>query len=205
MPKIIIDIVIIPDEEMAKKVRAINRQLREEGSDYPVMGLDKTLPHISLVMGAIEEKDLDEVEKVIYGVVENKTALQLEALGIGYNEFGKGEFSSQIDVDRGSELIALQKEVMKAVWSFISFESLSKEMLFEPLSDGKGLLDYVEGFRDKYGSPEKFHPHITLGSGKCAEDALGFPFVFTASRIAICHLGDFCTCAKVFRDIKLNS
>lgn len=42
---------------------------------------------------------------------------------------------------------------------------------------------------------EDFLPHITLGKGTL--DAKAGETSFTASRLALCHLGNHCTCRKV--------
>ncbi|MBT3538706.1 hypothetical protein HOF40_01690 [Candidatus Parcubacteria bacterium] len=57
--------------------------------------------------------------------------------------------------------------------------------------------NYITG-----SSLEKYWPHITLkGCDKPKYNDL--PKKFIANRIAICHLGDHCTCRKVLWETKL--
>jgi hypothetical protein len=55
-------------------------------------------------------------------------------------------------------------------------------------------VTWVAGFRanSSFGS---FRPHITLGHASTLPPVQ--PGAFTASEIAVCHLGRFCTCRQV--------
>ena len=53
MPKIAIDVVLLPPEEIMDKAIEINRQL----ADDPIkLNKENCLPHVSLCMGVVEEK-----------------------------------------------------------------------------------------------------------------------------------------------------
>jgi hypothetical protein len=55
---------------------------------------------------------------------------------------------------------------------------------------------WVREFR-RNSSLERFRPHITLGHA--ARPPAIEPFEFTPTRIAVCHLGRFCTCRRIIR------
>jgi hypothetical protein len=55
-------------------------------------------------------------------------------------------------------------------------------------------LLWIKNYREK-SSFEMFSPHITIGYGQVGTPA--GPIEFRASKLALCHLGNHCTCRKV--------
>jgi hypothetical protein len=62
-------------------------------------------------------------------------------------------------------------------------------------------LDWIRTYPRKAGY-ERFDPHITIGYGQGPSD-LSLPIPFTASQLALCHLGNHCTCRKVLAGVSL--
>jgi hypothetical protein len=58
------------------------------------------------------------------------------------------------------------------------------------------IRDYPEN-----SSFENFFPHITIGYGQM--ENISSPIEFTASALALCHLGNHCTCRDVLISIDL--
>jgi hypothetical protein len=68
---------------------------------------------------------------------------------------------------------------------------------------GQGIeraFKWMNGF-PIHSAYEKFRPHITIGFG---EEQKVDSLEFTASSLAICQLGAYCTCKKILKRIKLN-
>ena len=61
----------------------------------------------------------------------------------------------------------------------------------------------------KESSLDKFSPHITIGIGEVESETRGlaYPIKFNTSKLALCHLGNYCTCRKVIslHDLKTNN
>jgi len=74
MAKIAVDVVLLPSEEMAEKAIAANKELLKRNAAKIVLDKDKCLPHISLAMGCIDEKEIDEIDKILKAIA-NKTSL----------------------------------------------------------------------------------------------------------------------------------
>ncbi len=47
-----------------------------------------------------------------------------------------------------------------------------------------------------------YYPHITLGQAKPQQQP--YEQAFTASRLALCHLGRTCTCRKILAEAELT-
>jgi hypothetical protein len=67
-------------------------------------------------------------------------------------------------------------------------------MVYSPPAVNELTLFWINGYF-KNSSFENFKPHITTGFGKI--DSVVLPIYFNASKLAICHLGNFCTCRKI--------
>ena len=78
----------------------------------------------------------------------------------------------------------------------LNFEnSVEISMLFNPPEVEGGTLEWIKDYAKKYDNPLLFDPHITVGFGET--DKFILPIEFTASTIALCQLGNHCTCRKV--------
>lgn len=67
-------------------------------------------------------------------------------------------------------------------------------MCFSPPTVVEKTLLWINNY--KKSSFENFYPHITLAAtSKIENKKLNINFV--ASKIAICHLGNYCTCRKI--------
>ena len=55
-------------------------------------------------------------------------------------------------------------------------------------------FDYIKAFPTK-SSFENYVPHITLGADSIDLETGSFEFV--SQELALCHLGNYCTCRKV--------
>jgi hypothetical protein len=61
---------------------------------------------------------------------------------------------------------------------------------------------WINDVETSFGA-NNFKPHITVGD--LAPEPSVFPLLFTASRLAICQLGNYNTCRKILFETKLNT
>jgi len=78
--------------------------------------------------------------------------------------------------------------------SVFTYDGAQKEMFYSPPPVNEIPLFWVKGFA-KTSVRENYRPHITLGVGK-PKQAIA-PVQFTTSKLALCHLGNYCTCRDV--------
>jgi 2'-5' RNA ligase len=191
MPKIAIDIALIPSEEMMEKVIEINKELLKDNAPLIVLDKEKCLPHISLCMGGVDEKDIPEIDKVLGEIASQFSVFDFSAESI--HTFPDGLFCSDFPIENNEELQKLHATVMKKMKPFVT-QDVTLDMLSKPVGQEELTSHWVKNYPVK-SSFENFKPHVTIGFGEAKKPES--PIEFTASELALCHLGNYCTCRKV--------
>ena len=194
-----VDVVLLPDKIMAEKAIEANAKLVEKFGAEIVLGKEKCLPHISLAMGCIDDGDIPEIEKVLAEVAKDLSLGPLRTAGIAISTNAKGQSVSVIVVAREKKLQSLHEEVMVEVEPYFSSD-VSEDMIYPSGRIAESTLLWIKNYRAKSGF-RKFLPHITLGYGEIEDFSL--PDEFYASKLALCHLGNHCTCRAVLVAIEL--
>ena len=232
MAKIAVDAVLLPSDDMMDKAIEANRELLKQCAGFPRGGvadkivLDKEdcLPHISLAMGCIDEKAIADIEKVLRTIAKGPrfagtkqySLEQLRVTGIHVGTSSAGEKVSVFRIERTKTLQSLHEEVMRRLAPYFSYD-VTADMIFSPPEAGESTLLWIKNYAEK-SSFEKFFPHITTGYGEINDSAFGsaarcpvdreagsLPMKFPASKLALCHLGNHCTCRKILASAELKS
>ena len=199
MSKRAVDVVLLPGEAMADKAIEANRELVEKFGEKIVLDKEKCLPHISLAMGCIEDEDIDAIGEVLKEIAEGAALGALLVVGIEVSENSLGEKVSVFEVERTEQLQRLHNEVMEKLSPYFSYD-VSIEMIYGEEEVAETTLQWIKNYPEK-SSFGNFSPHITIGYGESG--GMAFPIEFAASRLALCHLGNHCTCREVFISVKL--
>jgi 2'-5' RNA ligase len=201
MAEIAVDVVLLPSEEMADKAIAANKELLKQCADKIVLDKESCLPHISLAMGCIDERDIADIEKVLQTIAKQYSLGQLNVIGIHTGTNSATEQVSLLQIERTEALQSLHEEVMRRLAPYFSYD-VTADMLLSPPMASESTLLWIKNYPEK-SSFEKFSPHITIGYGEI--NNFSFPIKFTASKLALCHLGNHCTCRKILASVKLES
>ncbi len=201
MAKLAIDVVLLPSEEMMDKAIEINKELLKDNVNEIVLSKETCLPHISLCMGVIEEEKLPEIKKVIEETAKEFSTFNLTAENTDVSVTPKGEKISVLIIRNTDTLQKLHETVMKRLWNFLSYDVEAK-MFYNPGKVREKSINWVRNYAKKYNDPSLFDAHITVGFGET--DKFKFPIEFTASRLALCHLGSYCTCRKILISTNLT-
>ena len=188
MKLVALDVALLPPPDVAAKAIELSAALPAAGDDQLRLGPDH-LPHITLTQQFVREEELDAALERVDGVVAGRAPLPLRVSG-----GGRGSSSVWMAIERTPALDALHEELMEALRGY---ERAGGTMAAFHDGDARpGDVLWVTGYRLKsaFGA---FTPHITLGHAPEAPDIA--PFDFTASTVAGCHLGRFCSCRHVFR------
>lgn len=196
MGRIAVDIVLLPDEAMTGRAIELNVKLGGE----IVLNKENCLPHISLAMGCIDEKDIGAVEKVLTAIAERCTIGKLKIIGIHTSTNSRGETVSVFEIERIRELQSLHEKVMEKVQPYFSSD-VTADMICGDKEVAETTLEWIRDYREK-ASFAKFFPHVTIGYGEAQEQ--DFPIEFSVSKLALCHLGNHCTCRKILSSINLR-
>jgi len=191
--RIAVDVVLLPDEAMTSRAIEINRRLVTNGRPEIALNDKDCLPHISLAMGCIDEADVKTVQKRLEDLVHKTDVKELRVVGVIRSTNSRGATTSVLEVEKTEELQALHELVMDEMMPLFAYD-VSEAMIHDDGVAGT-TLDWIRTYPQKAGY-EHFRPHITIGYGQVPA-GLSFPIPFTVTRLALCHLGNHCTCRKV--------
>ncbi len=196
MNKKAIDVVLLLSEEMMDKAIDINQELLKRGEPRKMV-LNKTncLPHISILMGCLADRNFDKVSSLLNEVVSRHTIFNLQIA-----EAQQEGTSTVLNVHKDTRLQDMHETIVEELKPFLTHDAVA-EMLYNPAEAGPNSLEYINNFLNQ-ASFENYSPHITVGSGPYQADI--FPIPFTAPTLAICHLGNYCTCREILYQVQLK-
>lgn len=183
-----IDIAIIPPESIINLAIDLSSQLNAEN-----VKLNKTnqLPHISLLMGGALESQIDEIKNRLA-----KISSRFTQIPIAINEIKTSSKYTGLHIQRTSELLALQDCLVAEIMPLLKYDSA-----IESIADYQNAKERTLFWLNRYKERSigvNFSPHITIGDAKPDGNfGVSLPIKFVARRIAICHLGNYCTCSKI--------
>lgn len=189
-----LDIAILPPLEVHTRATTLSAQLPERESKG--LRLDeRRLPHITLTQQFVAESDLEAVLTAVDRRLTGQSPLELCVSGIG-----RGASAVWMAIERTPDLVMLHERLMETLRLFERRGGSRAAFL-----GGDARTDdvlWVKTYQAK-ASLLSFTPHITLGHAKHPSDIA--PFSFTATTIAACHLGRFCTCQAILRKWHLHA
>ena len=188
-----IDVVLLPDDAMMDKAIEANRELVRAYGAKIVLNKDCCVPHISMAMGCIDDKDVPAIENILREIGEKISLGPMKVVGIHASTSSSGETVSAFEVAKTDALQHLHEEITTTLTSYLSYD-VSAAMLYDPAEVREPTLEWIRNYRLK-SSFANFFPHITIGYGQIG--GLSLPIEFIAEKLALCHLGNHCTCRKV--------
>jgi len=200
MAKKAVDVVLLPDEEMTRAAIQANTILVEKFGEKIVLNKENCLPHISLAMGCIDESEVGDIGKVLEDVAGRTSVKLLSISELEISTTSSGEKVSAFSIEKTNELQLLHEEVMETAGEYFRYD-VSSEMLYGSEKIAESTLHWIRNYRDKSGF-ENFWPHITIGYGVL--DNFKFSRTFTAERLALCHLGNHCTCRVILTSVEIQ-
>jgi len=200
MAKIAVDVVLLPSERVTNQAIEANKGLLKQYADRIILDKENCLPHISLAMGCINERDITNIEKILQSIAEKYNPGQLSVIGINTGTNSLGEKVSAFEVKQTERLLSLHEEVMRRMTPYFSYDVTAEMVLCPPIACESTLL-WIKNYPEK-SAFENFFPHITIGYGQV--DGFSFTAEFTASKLALCHMGNHCTCRKVLAAAELE-
>ncbi|MHC4265064.1 MAG: 2'-5' RNA ligase family protein [Planctomycetota bacterium] len=198
MTKKAVDVVLLPEEEIADMAIELNAQLVEKFGPRIVLNKNDCLPHISLAMGCIDDRDIPDINSILEEMVREVPLGLLEILNIETETNSVGEKVLLLKIENKDQLQSLHERTMKLLSPFLKYQ-VTDERIFDRQVELSTLI-WIRDYQEK-SSYAHFYPHITVGYGEMATTQPRRKF--NASSLALCHLGNHCTCRDVLISIPL--
>ncbi len=164
MADIAIDVVLLPSDEMMDKAIEANRELLKQCTEKIILSKESCLPHISLAMGCIDERDIADIETVLQAIAKQCPLGQLSVIGIEIGTNSAGEKVSLFQIEKTEALQSLHEQVMRRLAPYFHYDVRADMMLSPPMAS-ESTLAWIKSYPEK-SSFEKFFPHITIGYGE---------------------------------------
>ena len=193
MVKIAVDVVLLPSDDMMDVAVAANKRLHRQCTDKIILDKSDCLPHISLAMGVIDTGRIEEIGCILGSIARKFPLGELTAAGIHIQVTSSGRTVCAFQIEKKRQLVSVHEEVMRELGPFLSY-TVTGDMIYPPEAADESTLQWIRNYPEN-SSFKKFFPHITIGFGEL--NNLSFPIKFTVSRLALCHLGNHCTCRKI--------
>lgn len=200
MAQIAVDVVLLPAEEIADLAIRANSELLRQYPNKIILDKKNCLPHISLAMGCIDEKMTADIGRILKEIAEKYPVEPLHITDVHINTNTKGEKISDLQIKKTESFQLLHEQVMEKLSVFFDYNVTSDMILCDGTACQSSLL-WIRNYPQQ-SSYEKFSPHITLGYGEIKLESV--PGSFSASKLALCHLGNHCTCRKVLATAELT-
>jgi len=202
MSKIAVDVVLLPDEEMTGRAIKANAEIIKKAGREIVLNKEDCLPHISLAMGCIDRKDISAIEKILERIAEEYAsgAAKLSITGVHIATNSVGEKVSAFIVEKTKGLQLLHEKIMQDLRPYFSYD-VSADMIYGTGQVAHSTLLWIRDYPDK-SSFANFSPHITIGYSEA--NSIESPIDFTTSRLALCHLGNHCTCRQILTSVEIK-
>jgi 2'-5' RNA ligase len=188
-----IDVALLPPSEVTARAIALNAALPSHG--FRGLRLDAAhLPHVTLSQQFVPMPELGTIVARVETVAAGHPRILISVTGGGRS--GKTVWMA---IRRTGALDALHQGVMAALEPFELPRGAADAFI-----DGQarpGDVAWVSSFR-RASSFDAFTPHLTLGHAEITPTIE--PFDFIPTRLAVCHLGRFCTCQRVLAEWRLE-
>jgi 2'-5' RNA ligase len=198
MTKKAVDVVLLPEEKIADMAIELNAQLVEKFGPRIVLNKKNYLPHISLAMGCVDDRDIPDITSILQEVTREIPLEPLNVLNIETETNSVGENVLLLKIENNDQLQLLHERTMELLSPFLKYQ-VTDEMIFDSQVELSTLI-WIRDYREK-SSYTHFYPHITVGYGEMATSQPRRKF--NASSLALCHLGNHCTCRNVLVSIPL--
>jgi 2'-5' RNA ligase len=193
-PLVALDVAILLPPPIAAVADAVNAELVRQRPEGFRFGRTH-LPHVTLAQLFARRSNVERLADRIRLVLRGRPPVPLRT-----TRLARGRTTVSIEIAATAALQQLHEQLMATVSPFEERNGGVEAFLEDGEPARPADVEWVTGFRTG-ASFERFTPHITLGIGHLTSVD---PFQFVAGRVALCHLGRFCTCRTIVREWELR-
>jgi hypothetical protein len=201
MKRFAIDVVIIPPNDVINLAIEYNRILLKEHSKNIVLDNRQRLPHVSMAMGCLAGDKLQNATTILNTIARKFNCLDLHVTHIRTVKTSSGDSVVSFDISPDPPVVALHEFIVSSFRPLLTNDATPMDLNDDPPIEVSSI-EWINRYIPEY-SFENFWPHITLGFGDYSKHFT--PFSFQADKLAICHLGNHCTCTKILAEVSLGS
>jgi hypothetical protein len=208
-----ISVVVIPPAEIVTKSQSINALIESEYKLDDRTHTGAHFAHITLFQSFVRKADLAELFKALDSVVSNREAVPLAVTGLEGGNVLEGSQSLKIKFAMNDQLVSLRNAAAEQIQKF---SAIGDAKAFYKGQDESGIrkshVTYVAEYPSKKGTIDSYVPHLTAGSGLASfvaklksedlADIIGKKLL--ANSVAVCQLGNHCTCRRLLWETKLK-
>ena len=199
-----VDVVLLPPGPIMDMALSANRTLlagNPGGGIY--LDRENCVPHISVAMLPARREDIPELVAKVARIAGQCSPMTMTIDAVAKHRGSTGETVCVFHILRSEIIQLFHKAVMNAVEPY-AVPGAGPETFLGEVSGPS--IDCLHRFR-KTSAYERYSPHITLGFGDLPEliPGIDFPVRFEATKAAICHLGNHCTCRSVLAEFDLGA
>ena len=192
------DIVILPPGFLMDTAISLNRTHCDERI---VLNKEDCLPHISLLMGCLGSAKLEKAITLLKKISSDHAIRDHFAAHILTVSTPPGDVLA-LDIRRNKGLQDLHESIFHAFTPLLTRDTKPEDVFGGDVKPSS--LSWINDYIGQ-SSLENFWPHITIGYlSKNVNIDNSEPFTFMPSRLAICHLGNYCTCKKILFEVPLD-
>lgn len=182
-----LDVVLLLPGAATSAVARLNARLQSPPAGFRFD--DTHLPHITLVQQFVRGADLGAVVRALGHIAAQFPPIALRGAGLA-----RGRTATSLAVTDGATLQRLHARVLDRLGPYTAPPGDAAAFVAEGEPARDADVAWVRHFRAQAAGP-RFEPHVTLGVGELGGAAPRIEF--TATELAACHLGLFCTCRRV--------
>jgi 2'-5' RNA ligase len=193
-----VDVVVLPPAAVARRALAANRMLSGDLRLGP-----RALPHLTLAMAAVPAAALPAIARDLRTLARQTRPFEITLTGAVARRRSR-HVTAWYEARRTRALLTLHRRSLE-ILSPHRRRRVTAAAFARPGGVGAGASArrWVARFEED-ASHARFLPHLTLGYGAPAPEAESeWPLKFPARRLALCHLGPHCTCARVLAEARL--
>jgi len=201
MVKIAVDIALLLPKTIDQICIDINK--KEHADAFSDLSKSDNHPHITLAMGVIDEKHIENVNSKLNEIIKRFSKLNLEIISLNYETTPENKKSYGFEIGLTNKLKELHATIMQELLPMFSYDVKNKMFFLDSDETFNEVSKFwVENYGKKHSDPENYHPHISLKCRKAEYPNL--PIKFIASKLVLCHLGNYCTCRTILGSHELS-
>lgn len=201
MKRFAVNVVILPPDPVMDLALEWNRELCTTHPTNIVLDKMHYLPHVSLAMGCLEANQLEQAQFILQSIASQHRALELRVPQVKILNTNSGNRVVTFDIELSPALTRLHEAIVVALRPLLTQDAVEADLNDVPPID-TAALEWINHYIPHHCF-QHFWPHITLGFGQPPNNFQAY--TFQASRLAICHLGNHCTCRQILEEALLES